>query len=214
MASPSTTRTTRSAPAQRQRAKTPARSTPDPVDRAGGRRSQSAGATSKGGSSRRRRRSSKNGTMHVSAKVDYAMRALLVIARESGQDGTLIKGEHLAAQQDIPARFLEGILRQLRQAGIVASQRGADGGYRLARSASAITVADVVRALDGPLADVRGGRPENADYEGAAEHLRDVWVATRAALRGVLEHVTLQDIASGQLPAPVTDLTTDPSAWS
>ncbi|MCZ3385519.1 MAG: Rrf2 family transcriptional regulator [Actinomycetia bacterium] len=152
--------------------------------------------------------------MHVSAKVDYAMRALLVIARESGENGALIKGEHLASQQDIPARFLEGILRQLRQAGIIASQRGADGGYRLARSASAITVADVVRALDGPLADVRGDRPENAEYEGAAEHLRDVWVATRAALRGVLDHVTLQDIASGNLPETVTNFTNDPVAWT
>lgn len=214
MASPSTTRSSPSAPARRQRAKTPDRSTLDPVDRSGGRRAKAAGAAPRGGSSRRRRRSGKNGTMHVSAKVDYAMRALLVIAQESGQDGTLIKGEHLAAAQDIPARFLEGILRQLRQAGIIASQRGADGGYRLARSASAITVADVVRALDGPLADVRGDRPENADYEGAAEHLRDVWVATRAALRGVLDHVTLEDIASGHLPETVTHFTNDPAAWS
>ncbi|MCZ3389458.1 MAG: Rrf2 family transcriptional regulator [Actinomycetia bacterium] len=152
--------------------------------------------------------------MHVSAKVDYAMRALLVIAQEADAKGTLIKGDHLASEQDIPARFLEGILRQLRQAGIIASQRGADGGYRLARPAASITVADVVRALDGPLADVRGGRPENADYEGAAEHLREVWVATRAALRGVLDHVTLDEIASGNLPETVTDFTNDPSAWT
>jgi Rrf2 family protein len=151
--------------------------------------------------------------MHVSAKVDYAMRALLVIARD-GEDGSLIKGDHLATAQDIPARFLEGILRQLRQAGIIASQRGADGGYRLAREASAITVADVVRALDGPLADVRGDRPENAEYNGAAEHLRDVWVATRAAVRNVLDHVTLEDIANGTLPPAVTTLIKDPEAWS
>jgi Rrf2 family protein len=152
--------------------------------------------------------------MHVSAKVDYAMRALLVMVQEGGDASPLIKGEYLASQQHIPARFLEGILRQLRQAGIVASQRGADGGYRLARTPREITVADVVRALDGPLADVRGDRPENADYEGAAEHLRDVWIATRAALRGVLDHVTLEDIASGDLPKTVTELTRDPSAWT
>lgn len=163
----------------------------------------------------RRRGTRNNGTMHVSAKVDYAMRALLEIAAATeGDPGMLVKGEHLATSQKIPARFLEGILRQLRQAGIVASQRGADGGYRLARPAEQITVADVVRALDGPLADVRGDRPENAEYNGAAEHLKDVWVATRAALRGVLDHVTLADIASGRLPDEVTGLTHDPEAWS
>lgn len=165
-------------------------------------------------SSRRRGPRGKNGAMHVSAKVDYAMRALLVIAQEGDGKGSLIKGDHLATEQGIPARFLEGILRQLRQAGLIASQRGADGGYRLARPASAITVADVVRALDGPLADVRGDRPENADYEGAAVHLREVWIATRAALRGVLDHVTLADIASGDLPEPVTTFTNDPAAWT
>jgi Rrf2 family protein len=152
--------------------------------------------------------------MHVSAKVDYAMRALLVIAQEQDSSGALIKGDRLASEQGIPARFLEGILRQLRQAGVVSSQRGAEGGYRLARPASEITVADVVRALDGPLADVRGDRPENADYSGAAAHLGDVWIATRAALRSVLEHVTLADIAKGELPETVTGFTQDPSAWS
>lgn len=166
------------------------------------------------GSSEGYTRWGQNGRMHVSAKVDYAMRALLVITRETDAKGTLIKGDFLASEQEIPARFLEGILRQLRQAGIIASQRGAAGGYRLARPAASITVADVFRALDGPLADVRGDRPENADYEGAAEHLREVWVATRAALRGVLDHVTLADIASGKLPDTVTDFTNDPTAWS
>jgi Rrf2 family protein len=152
--------------------------------------------------------------MHVSAKVDYAMRALLVIAQEQGATGTLIKGDRLATEQAIPGRFLEGILRQLRQAGLVASQRGAEGGYRLARPASEITVADVFRALDGPLADVRGDRPENADYSGAAAHLGEVWIATRAALRSVLDHVTLADIAKGELPPTVTELTSDPDAWT
>jgi len=213
VALPSTTETLAADPAVSKGREASARSTLDPVDRAGSRGRATSGASRKGSSSRRRRSSGKNGTMHVSAKVDYAMRALLVIARES-ESGALIKGDYLAVQQDIPARFLEGILRQLRQSGVVASQRGADGGYRLARSASEITVADVVRALDGPLADVRGDRPENADYEGAAEHLREVWIATRAALRGVLEHVSLADIASGDLPDTVTELTRDPSAWS
>ena len=213
MGSPSTTETLAANPDVSKGREASARSTIDPVDRAGSRRRTKSPGATKGSSSRRRRASGKNGTMHVSAKVDYAMRALLVIARES-ESGALIKGDYLAAQQDIPARFLEGILRQLRQSGVVASQRGADGGYRLARPASEITVADVVRALDGPLADVRGDRPENADYEGAAEHLRDVWIATRAALRGVLDHVTLEDIASGDLPTTVTELTRDPSAWS
>ena len=213
MALPSTTETLAADPAVSKGREASARSTLDPVDRAGSRGRATSGASRKGSSSRRRRSSGKNGTMHVSAKVDYAMRALLVIARES-ESGALIKGDYLAVQQDIPARFLEGILRQLRQSGVVASQRGADGGYRLARPASEITVADVVRALDGPLADVRGDRPENADYEGAAEHLREVWIATRAALRGVLEHVSLADIASGDLPDTVTELTRDPSAWS
>ena len=163
----------------------------------------------------RRKRTRNNGTMHVSAKVDYAMRALLEIARSSdGDSKALVKGDHLAESQDIPARFLEGILRQLRQAGIVASQRGAEGGYRLARPPEDITVADVVRALDGPLADVRGDRPENAEYNGAAEHLKEVWVATRAAVRGVLDHVSLADISSGELPDSVTHWTDDPAAWS
>ena len=159
-------------------------------------------------------RRGKNGTMHVSAKVDYAMRALLEIAAAGENDPeALFKGEALAQSQQIPARFLEGILRQLRQAGIVASRRGAEGGYRLARPAETVTVADVVRALDGPLAEVRGDRPEAASYEGPAEKLQDVWVATRAALRGVLDHVTLADIAYGTLPDQVVALTETPQAW-
>ena len=167
------------------------------------------------GPSPRRKRTRNNGTMHVSAKVDYAMRALLEITRSAGDDSAqLIKGDQLAEAQDIPARFLEGILRQLRQAGIVASQRGAEGGYRLAKPPGEITVADVVRALDGPLADVRGDRPENAEYNGAAEHLKEVWVATRAAVRGVLDHVTLAEICSGKLPDSVTRWTDDPASWS
>jgi len=153
--------------------------------------------------------------MHVSARVDYAMRALLELtAAAERSPGTLVKGDALATAQRIPPKFLEGILRQLRGVGIVASQRGAEGGYRLARAADSVTVADVVRALDGPLAEVRGDRPESAVYEGPAERLQDVWVATRAALRGVLDHVTLADIASGELPDAVSHFTADPGAWS
>ena len=152
--------------------------------------------------------------MEISAKVDYGTRALLELtaARERGE-GVLIKGEALAAAQNIPAKFLEGILGQLRAATLVVSQRGADGGYRLARDASMITVADVVRALDGPLAAVRGLPPEDSDYPGAAEHLREVWVATRAAVRSVLETTTLADIHQGRLPTAATTLLEQPGAW-
>jgi Rrf2 family protein len=150
--------------------------------------------------------------MHISAKVDYAMRALLEIA--AGEDPTArVKSEDLAESQQIPARFLEGIMRQLRQAGLVSSRRGADGGYRLAKPANEVTVATVVRALDGPLAEVRGDRPEAAVYAGPAERLQDVWVATRAALRGVLDQVTLDDIVRGDLPDHVRELVATPDAW-
>jgi len=153
--------------------------------------------------------------MHVSARVDYAMRALLVLSVAAEETpGQLVKGDVLASAQRIPPKFLEGILRQLRGAGIVASQRGADGGYRLARPSSSVTVADVVRALDGPLAEVRGERPESAVYEGPAVRLQDVWVATRAALRDVLDHVTLADIANDRLPDVIRRYADDPAAWS
>lgn len=152
--------------------------------------------------------------MHVSAKADYGMRALLSLTQAHGEDPTrLVKGEAIASSQGIPMKFLEGILRQLRQAGIVASQRGAEGGYRLDRDPASVTIADVVRALDGPLAAVRGQRPEDLDYSGASEHLRDVWVAVRAAMRHVLEGVTLADVASGAMPDEVTSLLAEPGAW-
>ena len=115
--------------------------------------------------------------------------------------------------QSIPVKFLEGILRQLRQAGLIASHRGSEGGYRLDRPPSQITIADVVRALDGPLAAVRGHRPEDLDYHGTSEHLRDVWVAVRVSMRNVLEHITLDDVAQGTLPPIVDALLQDPDAW-
>jgi Rrf2 family protein len=149
--------------------------------------------------------------VNISAKSDYAVRAMLALAADDG--GRPVKGETLALSQQIPVKFLENILVDLRRAGLVASQRGAEGGYRLGRPASKITVADVIRAVDGPLANIRGVRPEAAEYDGAATALRDVWVAMRAALRSVLERVTIADVASGALPAPLKKLIADPDAW-
>jgi Rrf2 family protein len=152
--------------------------------------------------------------MHVSAKADYGMRALLELAAAYREDTLrLVKGEAIAGRQSIPVKFLEGILRQLRQAGLVASHRGADGGYRLDRSPSEITIADVVRALDGPLAAVRGQRPEDLDYQGSSEHLRDVWIAVRVAMRRVLENITLDDVTHGRMPPGIDVLLADPAAW-
>jgi Rrf2 family protein len=147
--------------------------------------------------------------VHISAKVDYGMRALLTLAAR-GEPAT---SEDLAEAQGLPAKFLGAILTDLRRAGLVTSQRGSEGGYRLGRPADQIAVADVMRALDGPLAEVRGLRPESATYQGAAQHLQDVWVAVRAALRGVLEQVTLDDLVRGRLPRSVARLTQDPDAW-
>ena len=148
--------------------------------------------------------------MYISAKVDYAVRALCTVAEA---DGTAVTAESLAKSQGLPAKFLESILNDMRRSGLLLSQRGAEGGYRLSRPAEKISVADVIRPLDGPLAEVRGLRPEAATYEGAAEHLQLVWVAVRASLRSVLELVTIADIVSGELPRSVVKLTTDPEAW-
>ena len=149
--------------------------------------------------------------MHISAKADYAMRALLTLAASDTEKP--VKAEEIANRQGIPLKFLENILVELRKDGLVASQRGAEGGYRLAKPPEKTTVAAVIRAVDGPLAEVRGIRPEDATYQGAAEHLREVWVAVRASLRGVLESVTLADIVDGHLPRKVEKLTADPDAW-
>jgi Rrf2 family protein len=149
--------------------------------------------------------------MRVSAKTDYALRAAVELAAAWGEGP--VKGERLATSQSIPLRFLENILLQLRHAGIVESRRGAEGGYKLARTPEEITLADVIRAIDGPLAGVSGQRPETLDFKGRSEPLREVWVAVRASLRGVLEQVTLADVASGELPANVRELTSEPDAW-
>jgi Rrf2 family protein len=149
--------------------------------------------------------------VRVSAKTDYALRAALELA--AAPDEKPVKGERIATAQAIPLRFLENILMQLRHAGLVESRRGADGGYRLARPAADVTLADVIRAIDGPLAGVSGARPETLDFNGVAEPMRDVWIAVRASLRGVLEGVTLADVIAGGLPQHVRDLVADEDAW-
>jgi Rrf2 family protein len=148
----------------------------------------------------------------VSAKADYAIRAAVELAAAGGEEP--VKGDRIAQAQEIPQNFLENILADLRNAGIVASRRGADGGYWLARAADEVSLADVIRAVDGPLANVRGIRSEQVAYQGSAEPLRDVWVAVRASLRNVLEHVSLADLARGDLPENVRELAADPEAWT
>lgn len=148
--------------------------------------------------------------MRVSAKVDYALRAAAELA--AAPPGP-VTAERLANAQQIPLKFLENILGDLRHAGLVRSQRGVDGGYWLARPAEEITVAAVVRAVEGPIANVRGVGPEQVSYAGSAERLRDVWIAVRANLRAVLEQVTIADLARGELPATIDALTRDPEAW-
>jgi Rrf2 family protein len=149
--------------------------------------------------------------VEISAKAEYAIRALAELAAAGGGPLTVIQ---LAEAQDIPPRFLQHILLQLRRRGLVRSQRGTEGGYRLARAASAISLADAVRAIEGPLAAVRGEPPDQARYEGRAEVLTDVWVAVRVALRRVLEQVTVEDVVRGPLPPEVARWAQDPVAWT
>jgi Rrf2 family protein len=151
--------------------------------------------------------------VRVTAKVDYAVRAAVVLAAVPGPDPTPVKGEEIGRGEHIPTKYLESILTDLRHAGIVRSQRGAEGGYWLARPADEVAVADIIRAVEGPLANVRGERPEAVDYGPATAALRDVWVATRASMRAVLETTTLADIAAGSLPAEVRRLLDDADAW-
>jgi len=151
--------------------------------------------------------------MEISAKVDYGMRALLVLASAyEGPESRLIKTLEIATSQDIPMKFLEGILNDLKHAGFVISQRGAVGGYRLSRNPANIALADIVRVLDGPLAAVRGLRPEAVSYKAEAENLRDVWLALRVALRNVFETLTLADVLSGDYSKQVRSLLESPDA--
>ncbi len=155
--------------------------------------------------------------MRITAKVDYAVRATVELAAaQAAGDGprSPMKGEAIAAAQQIPARFLETILADLRRSGLVSSQRGSDGGYWLARPAADVSVADVIRAVEGPLADVHGSPPEEAVYAGSAVELQRVWIATRVALRGVLEETSIAAIARGELPAVVVALAEQPGGWS
>lgn len=149
--------------------------------------------------------------VRVSAKTDYGVRALLELAVA---DNGPVKGERLAQSQQIPLKFLENILTDLRHAGIVRAQRGAEGGYWLARPASKVTLGEVIRAVDGPLASVRGEAPEEVEYAGAAENLRVVWIALRASMRSVVDEITLADVVAGRMPARVRRLTEAPDAWS
>ena len=152
-----------------------------------------------------------NGIVRVTAKVDYAVRALLELA--VANDGP-VKGERIAQAQEIPLKFLENILIDLRHANIVRAQRGADGGYWLARPANQVTLGEIIRAVEGPLASVRGEPPEDVNYTGAAENLRTVWVAVRASLRSVVDELTLADVVADRLPTRIRRLTESPDAWA
>ncbi len=148
--------------------------------------------------------------MHISAKAEYAVRAAIHLASVS--EGPT-KSEAIAVAQGIPSKFLEAILTSLREANVVRSQRGASGGFWLSRPADSITVADVIRAVDGPLASVRGQRPELVEYTGSAAPLASVWLAVRSSLREVLEHVSLADLATGSLPDHVVARAAEPDVW-
>jgi Rrf2 family protein len=148
--------------------------------------------------------------MRITAKEDYAVRAALELAIANGGP---LKREQIAQAQAIPTAFLQNILIELRHAELVEAQRGRDGGFRLARPADQITIADVVRAVSGPLATVRGVRPPAVEYSDSAESLKAVWVALRANIRAILEHVTLADLASHRLPPQVEKLAGDPAQW-
>jgi Rrf2 family protein len=149
--------------------------------------------------------------MHVTAKADYAVRAVVELAG-SGQDAPR-KVDDVARAQAIPVSFLENILTQLRSTGMVRSQRGPEGGYWLAKPAAEVSLAQIIRAVEGPLVGVRGQRPEEIEYVGSAEALQQVWIALRATLRSVLENVTVADVAAGKLPRAVVALTKHDEAW-
>jgi Rrf2 family protein len=149
--------------------------------------------------------------MRISAKADYAVRAAIELA--AAGDQRPVRAEQVATAQGIPLNFLENILGELRHAGIVRSQRGPEGGFRLAKPPDQVTIADVIRAVEGPLATVRGGPPEDSSYPGSASELPRVWIAVRKSLRSVVEHVTVADVANGHLPRAIEKLSDDPEAW-
>lgn len=149
--------------------------------------------------------------MRVTAKVDYAVRAMVELA--GATEESPLKGEKISTAQDIPLRFLENILTELRYDGLVRSRRGADGGYWPARPPEDTSLAEIIRAVEGPLASVRGEPPDEVAFHGDAKPLQDVWIALRASMRDILETVTIADVASGQLPEPVRRIVSDPAAW-
>lgn len=149
--------------------------------------------------------------MRVSAKADYAVRAVAELA--ASPDGP-VKGERLADSQDIPLQFLEHILLDLKHSGIVRARRGAKGGYWLAKPAEDVSIADVIRAVEGPIANVQSAPPESITYKGSAKELQNVWIAVRASLREVLESTSLSDLVSGELPDHVKELADDKDAWA
>lgn len=148
--------------------------------------------------------------VHITAKSDYAVRALLSLA---AAEPSLVKAEVIAGEQALPRKFVEAILSDLRRAGLVRTQRGVDGGYGLARPAREITLGQIFRAVDGPLAEVHGLRPHETTGEGVSAHLPAVWIAVRAALRQVLDETTLAQVLSGRLPRQVRRMADDPAAW-
>ena len=150
--------------------------------------------------------------MKLSAKADYAVRAVLVLA--SHDDPHPLKGELIASSQDLPLKFVENILGELKHTGIVSSRRGAQGGYWLAKDADDVSLADIVRAVEGPLATVRGQGPESLTYKGEAEPLQKVWIALRANIREVMEDTSLADVVGGKLPSEVRELSEPAEAWS
>ncbi len=151
--------------------------------------------------------------MRLNARVDYALRAVVELAAAGGTADRPVTAERLATAQEIPPKFLESILLQLRRAGVIHSQRGPEGGYWLARPATEISLAEVIRVIDGPLANVRGQRPEALGYHGAAVSLQEVWIALRANEREILELVSVAQVASGQLPKRIRTLAANPEAW-
>lgn len=149
--------------------------------------------------------------MRVSARSDYALRALIEMAGRA--DARAVSAEEIGRLQSIPHGFLQAILADLRRSGIVMSQRGQSGGWRLGRPATEVSIADVIRAVDGPLVSVYGLRPESVTYNDQAEVLQHVWIAARRALREVFERVSIQQLADGRLPKAVTSRTADEDAW-
>jgi Rrf2 family protein len=151
--------------------------------------------------------------VRITHKVDYAVRAVVAIARSEADDPRPVKTELLASTLEIPPSFLPDILRVLGNHRVLRSTRGPEGGWNLARPADDVTVADIIRALEGPLASVRGIRPHELAHHGGEEPFVSLWVAVRAALRSVLDHVSVADLAAGELPPAVSDLVAEPGAW-